>query len=55
MATPMISPVLLALQPETPKITTDAIQFTIIVGLFLLVVVVVVVFVVVVPRRLRSY
>lgn len=41
MATPMISPALLALQPETPKITTNAIQFTIIVGLFLLVVVVV--------------
>lgn len=45
MATPLTNIVLLLLQPETPRVTSNAIQFTIIVGVFLLVVVVVMVYV----------
>ena len=47
-ATPSIA--LMLLQPETPRITANALHFTIVVGLFLLVVVVVMVYVL---RKLR--
>gem|GEM_PF-2365772 len=50
MTTATLSIALVMLQPETPRIATNALQFTIMVGVFLLVVVVVMVYVF---RKLR--